>query len=52
MFARRLTKVTSASVRSVRYMGGHHAAPQGGLDGAVRKYLKEDHHVSVYYFQQ
>ncbi len=53
MFARRLTKVTSASVRSVRYMGGgHHAAPQGGLDGAVRKYLKEDHHVSLYYCQQ
>jgi hypothetical protein len=28
--------------------GHHHAPPQGGLDGAVRKYLPEDYHVSFF----
>lgn len=30
--------------------GGHHAPPpEGGLDGLVRKYLPENHHVWIYY---
>ena len=46
MFFRRATRIATYQLQSVRKMAGHHAAPQEGLDGAVRKVLKEDHHVS------
>eukprot|EP01040_Poterioochromonas_malhamensis_P010056 gene10056-10930_t len=45
---RRLVKTSAANrVFGKRFMGGghHHAPPQGGLDGVVRKYLPEDQHV-------
>ena len=46
MFSRLVRNTAAKRSFAVRNMGGgHHAAPQGGLDGAVRKYLKEDHHV-------
>lgn len=48
MLAQRLTRVSMAYAKGVRQMsGGHHASPQGGLDGLVRKYLPEDHHVTA-----
>ena len=46
MFLRRATRIATLRLQGVRKMGGHHAVPQEGLDGAIRKVLKEDHHVS------
>jgi hypothetical protein len=52
MFAPRFTRLGSVCAKGVRQMSGHHhAAPQGGLDGIVRKYLKEDYQVSFWFDQ-
>lgn len=47
MFARSFTRIVKNKT-AIRKMGGHHApaAPQGGLEGAVRKVLPHDYQVN------
>ena len=47
MFARTFTRIVRNKT-AVRQMGGHApAAPKEGFEGAVRKLIPHDHHVSL-----